>query len=493
MSSTAAAPILPSDELPAAAEAEINRAWQAMSKSPDEATLQDVAASLYAMCKVNATAYPETNSALRQAIDDELSDMAAHACIGAADKEKICAKARRQGVSVKTKAQPVANGHSVVPERIKPAAPVSEIFPPTEGWRPPSFINVAAWQHTQPTVREWAIPDRAPLKNVTLFSGEGGVGKSLIALQCSTAVAAHCDWLGKVPEQGPALVVCCEDDEAELHRRMARVAQHYNMNFADLAKHVHIISLAGKDAMMAVPSKSGLMQPTQLLKWVHEAARDIRPRVTVLDNSADVFGGNENDRAQVRQFITMLREVAIDANTGLILTSHPSNRGVDTGSGLSGSTAWHASVRSRLYLKRAVTDRDEEPDPDLRVLEVMKSNYGPIGKSITLRWKDGLFLPAHGTSPLERTAAEHRHDEMFLTLLRQFDGQGRNVSDKPSAPTYAPAMFAKEQLAKGVRKPELASAMRRLFAANRIHVQQYGRPSRPASKLAIGQEIVSDE
>jgi len=33
---------------------------------------------------------------------------------------------------------------------------------------------------------------------------------------------------------------------------------------------------------------------------------------------------------------------------------------------------------------RATTEKDEEPDPDLRVLEVMKSNYRPIGKTITI-------------------------------------------------------------------------------------------------------------
>ena len=33
---------------------------------------------------------------------------------------------------------------------------------------------------------------------------------------------------------------------------------------------------------------------------------------------------------------------------------------------------------------RATAEKDEEPDPDLRVLEVMKSNYRPIGKTITI-------------------------------------------------------------------------------------------------------------
>jgi RecA-family ATPase len=123
-----------------------------------------------------------------------------------------------------------------------------------------------------------------------------------------------------------------------------------------------------------------------------DTARVLRPRLILLDNSADIFGGNENDRAQVRQFIGLLRGLAIASGAAILLTSHPSLTGMNTGSGLSGSTAWNASVRSRLYLKRAATEKDEEPDPDLRVVEVMKANYGPVGETITVRWKDGLFL-----------------------------------------------------------------------------------------------------
>jgi RecA-family ATPase len=80
--------------------------------------------------------------------------------------------------------------------------------------------------------------------------------------------------------------------------------------------------------------------------------------------------------------------------------------GISSGTGLSGSTAWNASVRSRLYFKRATTEKDEEPDPDLRVLEVMKANYGPVGETVTVRWKSGLFLPVGGISTLEKLAAE---------------------------------------------------------------------------------------
>src|SRR6516162_4832032 len=49
--------------------------------------------------------------------------------------------------------------------------------------------------------------------------------------------------------------------------------------------------------------------------------------------------------------------------------------------------AWPAAYISN----RATTEKDEKPDPNLRVLEVMKSNYRPIGKTITLKWNNGLF------------------------------------------------------------------------------------------------------
>jgi hypothetical protein len=81
-----------------------------------------------------------------------------------------------------------------------------------------------------------------------------------------------------------------------------------------------------------------------------------------------------------------------------------------------------------------------------------------------------------------------RGDEMFLRLLARYDGQGRNVSDKKTAHKYAPTEFAKdpEAVAARVRRPAFAYAMRQLFASNRIHVETYGRPSRPYTKLALG-------
>jgi RecA-family ATPase len=350
------------------------------------------------------------------------------------------------------------------------------------------FINIVAWDGTAAPEREWVIRDRVPLKNVTLLSGEGGVGKSVISLHLAVATALGRDWLNAQATPGPALVLCCEDDADELHRRLDRIVEHFRATFgatyADL-RDMHLLSFAGQDAVLAAPNRDGLVQATKLFRRINEAACDLRPRLIVLDNSADVFAGNENDRGQVRQFVTLLRHLAISANGGLLLTSHPSLTGIATGTGLSGSTAWNASVRSRLYLRRATTEKDEEPDPELRVLEVMKANYGPVGEMVTVRWNDGLFLPVTRATSLEKLAAGQKAEQLFLTLLDTFTRQGRNTCEKPSAPTYAPTLFAKESEAReaGIRKADFEGAMSRLFAAEKICLERYGSPSRATSRL----------
>jgi RecA-family ATPase len=361
--------------------------------------------------------------------------------------------------------------------------PPSMSSPPTAPVDEPSlpFINVIAW-HGQPVpTREWCVLNRIPMRNVTLFSGEGAIGKSIVSLQLSVAHVLGKDWLSTMPELGPVIVVACEDDADELRRRLALILKHYGASFADLGD-LHLLSLAGQDAVLATPDRNGLIKPTKLLGQLVAAASDVRPKLIILDNSADVFGGNENDRAQVRQFIGTLRGLAIAADSGILLTSHPSLTGITSGSGISGSTAWHASVRSRLYMRRAVTEKDGEPDPDLRIIEVMKSNYGPVGETITVRWKDGVFVPMTAMGALDRLAAERAADDLFLKLLDRFRDQGRNVSDKPSANNYAPKMFATDPDGKG-RRRELADAMSRLFTARKIRVEDYGRPSRPNTRL----------
>jgi len=342
------------------------------------------------------------------------------------------------------------------------------------------MLDVAAWHGMPVPVRGWAVTNRIALGNVTLMSGEGGVGKSILILQLCAAHVLGRDWFGSMPEQGTVIYLNAEDDERELHFRLAAIVAHLGTTFAAL-QGLHLVPLAGKDALLGVADRAGIIKPTPLFERLLRTATEMKPVLIALDTAADMFGGNENDRSQVRQFIGQLRGLAIAANAGVLLASHPSLSGINNDSGLSGSTGWHNSVRSRLYFKAADTD-SEKPNSDLRELVIRKNNYGPRGEVIRMTWQNGVFVPVAAPSTIERAAAEQKVEQVFLDLLRRFTREGRNVSDKRGT-TFAPAMFAEEAEAADVSKADLDDAMKRLFAANRIRVVSEGPRSRIRTRI----------
>jgi Bifunctional DNA primase/polymerase, N-terminal/AAA domain len=78
---------------------------------------------------------------------------------------------------------------------------------------PLPFINMANWDNEPLPMREWAVPNRIPLRQTAIISGEGGAGKSNTTLHLCCAHALGRDWLKSMPELGPAIFLDAEDDE----------------------------------------------------------------------------------------------------------------------------------------------------------------------------------------------------------------------------------------------------------------------------------------
>jgi RecA-family ATPase len=357
---------------------------------------------------------------------------------------------------------------------------------PVEGVATLPFIDFSNWDNEPAPPREWAVDDRIPLYQTTLFSGEGSAGKSSLQLQLSFAHVLMQEWLGVVPMPGPALFVDAEDNIDELHRRGDRVLAHYDATWADVHGTLHLMSFAGLDAVLAVVDRSGKIEPTPLYKLLLEAARDLKPKMIGIAAAANVFAGNENDRSQVQQFIGLLTRMAIAAGGTVQLISHPSLTGINTDTGLSGKTQWHNSVRARCYLRSVKPKDGEQPDSDLREMVFKKNNYGPISASIILRYQNGLFLPEPGVVSMDQATREATAQDVFLDLVKRFNEQNRMVSDK-NCMNYAPMLFVEEDEAKlaGLTKADLKTAMRRLFRDNKIRNEPYGKQSRPHFRIVI--------
>lgn len=353
---------------------------------------------------------------------------------------------------------------------------------------PIPYLNLRAWDNAPPAPIAYIVKDRIPARQVCLFTGHGASGKSTIALNLCCATVLGRDWLKSMPDFGPCLFIDAEDDEQVLHHRLYANALHYGVTFEQLASDgLHVAAMAGRDVVMATADRGGKVMPTRFYNSVLEQAGDIKPKIIVLASLANMFAGEENSRSQAQQFISLLTRIAIVGGSGLVPIAHPSVRGIETKTGISGSTAWFNSVRAQMYL-RTIEDKDEEqPSSDLRVLEFLKNQYGKLHETLTVQYRQpGLFLPV-SSATVEQLAREHRVDEVFLTLMRRFTTQHRPVSPTPRSGSYAPDQFIKEAEATGaqVTRKEAEAAMRRLLKSGAVLIKNFGKPSNPKPFLVL--------
>ena len=343
------------------------------------------------------------------------------------------------------------------------------------------------WQDEEVPERRWLVGDNDGMGilargTVTLLTGDGGVGKSLLAQQLQTAIALGGEnWAGiSLPADPiPSVAIYCEDDEDELHRRQAMINATYGVQMSALTG-VNMAARVGEDNILAHFTREDRISPTPFYDQITTTIRETGAQLIIIDTAADTFGGNENYRAQVRSFINLLRRWPMEFDGGLILTAHPSNFGVTQGTGISGSTAWNNSVRSRIYLTRPKDDLEqygEDEDTNERVLKIMKSNYGPSGSQIRLRWEHGVFAPVapRGSTLLEKSDLDNR----FVRELGSLVSGGTDVlaSDAGGSKRTYTVLLKQRPGLKGYQPGDLRKAKERLLENGKITLVTTGPPS----------------
>lgn len=330
-------------------------------------------------------------------------------------------------------------------------------------------LNLGNLQGQPVPERQWIVPGWVPARTVTMLGGDGGTGKSLLAMQLLTACAIGGTWLNQPVTRCKALGVFCEDSPDELHRRQSAINEHYGVDFADVAEGLDLVSREGEDNSLLVfnpvdrtSDSSGFW--IEIVNLIHDSGAQL----IVLDSLHDLFAGNENSRPEARRFIQLLAECCRDADATIILTAHPSLSGLSSGSGYSGSTAWNNAVRSRFYLTRPRSDDDAPQDRDRRELRRLKANYAGVGDVIGLTWREGVFVADESGFGMVGTINRDNIDSVFLACLDAATRQGRALSDSTRAANYAPKIMAKMSEASGAQRRDLEQAMHRLFDAGEI-------------------------
>jgi RecA-family ATPase len=250
------------------------------------------------------------------------------------------------------------------------------------------WIDPTLWQG-KPPEREWIIGQWLPKGYVTAIYGDGGVGKSLLVQQLMTSLATGLPWMDIMLKKQRVFGLLCEDDEDELWRRQEAINKAYGIGMKDLG-NMRLMSRVGKSNLLMTFDGKDTGKLSEFFAELLEHVVDFQPSLVVLDTAADLFGGNENNRTQVRQFVqNACARIAREINGAVLLCAHPSDSGLSRGTGKGGSTAWNNTVRSRWYLK---LHDDKQGTPGLRQLSRKKANYAAQGEEIYLSWEHGTLV-----------------------------------------------------------------------------------------------------
>ena len=277
---------------------------------------------------------------------------------------------------------------------------------------------------------------------VALLGAHGGAGKSTIALMLAVAVVTGRALLGVPVTQGRVLLATLEDAGEIVRHRLAWICRHWRIDPRTLAEGLHIVDGTGcPELFIAEHRTAGTTTPTYEELRRQAAGVDL----VIVDNASDGYGGNEIDRQQVRTFMRALGRIAKDNNAACLLLAHVSkdtsrNGKAAGGEAYSGSTAWHNSARSRLFLSRGEDGALE--------LEHQKAQFGKMHKPLRLRWPDDELPDIAGAEPGGAEVMDALLDKGraadLLRLLAEFEARGHYCGTALTARNNPHAMLRSE-------------------------------------------------
>ena len=251
-----------------------------------------------------------------------------------------------------------------------------------------------------PEPRRWLIDQWLPAGSVTLLTGEGGAGKSRLALQLAAGIAANHNntdsWIegadapkigNAVPNGGtPVVYATWEDRSEEFARRLSQISgEPAPWCEPSALDNLKILDLAGYGPLWATATRYDGPSLTPLGRAVRQVVEDTNARLLILDSLAAVYGANENDRGQVRDCMASWDAWATSADCTVLIIGYPPK----SAAGYSGSTDWHSAARARWEISKEALQsaaKGVRQEPNHWQLAMVKSNYAPEPPALYLDW-----------------------------------------------------------------------------------------------------------
>jgi len=318
-----------------------------------------------------------------------------------------------------------------------------------------AVVPVGDLAHTQPAAPTFWWDRYLPAGVVTLLGAHGGTGKSMIALMLAVCIALGLPLFG-IPTRRGRVVFFSGEDGAELVRyRLHWICQRLGVDPASLDGWLHVLDATAGDPTLFHEvgiggKRQGLTTPSYAELREYLGLHHID--VLIVDNASDAFDASEIDRARVRAFMRSLTRIAQEHGGAVLLLAHVdkgTSRGDRQGGteSYSGSTAWHNSARSRLYLSR-------DKDGGALLLEHQKANLGRQAEPLRLSWPEGgvpqVDQPLGG---FVQHIADGTDTKALLKLIHEFYGRSEFIATDPRSRYHVVKVLGGEPTYPKRRKP----------------------------------------
>ena len=298
-----------------------------------------------------------------------------------------------------------------------------------------------------PPVRRWLIRNVIPLGIVGQLVAPGGTGKTMASLQLGVSVAAG---LWEVDEAGAVLMLLGEDDDGELHRRIANISRQMTAHpeaISKLGQNLYIKSVIGEDNLMTCADPvSREVKHTQFTERLMQTAAQINDlKLIVIDPASRFRGGDENAAADTTRFVQALGRLA-QSTGATVLVIHHANKASMNGGGSNqaaarGSSALTDGVRLQINLTtlndttRKQHRIAEEEIRQYLTLSISKTNYSAPQADILLRRGEGGLL--HRAESATKLKEPSKLDTEILKKVRAAAKAGKPHSKRSFCKEYA--------------------------------------------------------
>ena len=352
----------------------------------------------------------------------------------------------------------------------------------------PAVIDFAEALHIPIQPREWLDHHKLLRKNTAFqLNGDGGIGKTEIALQMQVGMCATGRMFKLPVERGTCLFVSFEEPENEIRWRIDHLAHAFDIPSASI-KNLKIIDFTRERDPWLFKERDRELIPTNRWTWLLKEFEAIKPTFIVMDNKTRFFGANQNDAVLATSYAHHLELACTDLDTTIMPLAHVSLSQLQSGRGDSGSVAAGNAFRSRMLFRHA--DAMHEPDAEDkgdRKLVVMKANASPTGTDLDFKWHKGLefFDCLYEPSKVDEIiGTPDKAERVFLKLLAVRINTDRPVSANENARNFAPKVFFENREGReGVNRREFERAMERLLQKSVIRQVEYNSYGHTRLKL----------